>query len=73
MKIGAAWIKKTQEGNSFLSCVIELPIIGKVNFTLFKNEKKENDNQPDYDITWRPEKKNSPQYPDTVNNEPDGF
>ncbi len=58
MKIGAAWIRKSKDGEkTFLSCVIGLPIIGKLNFTLFKNEKKEQDNQPDYEIVWNAEKK----------------
>lgn len=55
MKIGAAWLKQTDEGKSFLSCVIELPVIGKLNFTLWKNDEKSQENHPDYNITWRPD------------------
>jgi uncharacterized protein (DUF736 family) len=43
--IGAAWIKKTKNGDSFLSLTIE----GK-KYTLFKNKYKTEDKQPDYRV-----------------------
>lgn len=58
MIIGSAWLKDTKDGKRFMSCVIELPIIGKLNFAMFKNEKKEKDNQPDYQIVWSAPREN---------------
>jgi uncharacterized protein (DUF736 family) len=43
--VGAAWIKKTKKGDSFLSLTIE----GK-KYTLFKNTYKTEDKQPDYRV-----------------------
>lgn len=57
MKIGAAWKKTSANGNEFISILIELPIIGKINFVLFANEKKEAENQPDYNVVWSPNPK----------------
>jgi len=56
MHIGAAWLKETKEGKKFFSCIIETPGL-HLNFAIFKNEKKEKDNQPDYHIIWSPAKK----------------
>lgn len=52
MKIGAAWVRKTQDGKNYLSCTIQEPFQEPKNFALFKNEQKEKDNQPDYNIVW---------------------
>ena len=49
--IGAFWAKKSQTGKTFLA--------GKVNdidVLVFKNEKKEKENQPDYNVAVDVEK-----------------
>jgi uncharacterized protein (DUF736 family) len=55
MKIGALWLKKTQDGKTYMSGLIEYPG-QKMNFAVFKNENKQNDNHPDYEIVWNPPK-----------------
>lgn len=53
MKIVAGWIKKREkDGAPYLSCEIELPFLGKANFIMVKNDKKENPSAPDYEIVW---------------------
>ena len=56
MQIGSAW-KKEKDGKSYLSCVIQVPFLGELNFAMFRNDKKEKDNQPDYMIVWSMKKK----------------
>jgi uncharacterized protein (DUF736 family) len=58
MKIGALWLKKTKDGKSYMSGVIEYPG-EKLNFAVFRNENKQNDNHPDYEIVWNPPQQNN--------------
>lgn len=48
-KIGALWIRKSQDGKTFLSGVIQ-DLSGDINIAVFKNDRKEAENQPDYNI-----------------------
>ena len=48
-KIGALWSKKTAEGKEFFSGVIS-DLRGDIQIVVFANDKKENENQPDYNI-----------------------
>ena len=48
-KIGALWIKQSQDGRNYLSGVIQ-DLSGDINIAVFKNDKKEADKQPDYNI-----------------------
>ena len=48
-KIGALWQKKSQEGKVFLSGVLN-DLRGDIYIAVFKNDRKESDNQPDYNI-----------------------
>ena len=57
MKIGAGWLKRKEE-KVYLSCEVEVPFLGKLNFIMTKNEKKDNPQSPDYDIVWLGERKN---------------
>jgi uncharacterized protein (DUF736 family) len=50
MIIGAAWLKE-KDGKKYMSCQIEVPGMD-ISFALFKNDKKDKDNQPDYHIVW---------------------
>ena len=48
-KIGALWSKTTSEGQEYFSGVIS-DLRGEIQIVVFKNDKKESENQPDYDI-----------------------
>jgi len=48
-KIGALWSKKTAEGKEYFTGVIS-DLRGEIQIVVFRNDKKENENQPDYNI-----------------------
>ncbi len=51
--VGALWVReyeKDGQKKKMLSGEIDLGALGKVNIAVFKNEKKEKENQPDYRI-----------------------
>ena len=48
-KIGAPWSKKTAEGTEYFSGVIS-DLRSDIQIVVFRNDKKQTDNQPDYDI-----------------------
>jgi len=48
-KIGALWSKKTKEGQDYYSGVIS-DLRGEIQIAVFRNDKKETENQPDYNI-----------------------
>lgn len=48
-KIGALWLKTSQDGKKFMSGVLE-GLGGDIQIVVFKNDKKEKENQPDYNI-----------------------
>jgi uncharacterized protein (DUF736 family) len=48
-KIGALWVRKTKDGMEYFSGVLDL--LGEdINIAVFYNDKKEKDNQPDFNI-----------------------
>lgn len=47
--MGALWIKTSKNGNKFFSGVVEMDG-KKKKIVIFKNNRKEKDNQPDYQI-----------------------
>ncbi len=59
-KIGALWIRETQEGKKFMSGLIET-LNGDVKIAVFKNDKKEKENHPDYNIVLSERQKPTPQ------------
>lgn len=59
-KIGALWIKQSQDGRNYLSGVIQ-DLSGDINIAVFKNDKKEADKQPDYNIVLSEKPKPTPQ------------
>ena len=68
MNIGASWTKETQSGEKYLSCIMSVPFLGKINFAIFKNKEKTKDGQPDYHIVWNDaEKKKSNNKSDVIN------
>ena len=48
-KIGALWSKKTGEGKEYFTGVIS-DLRGEIQIVIFKNDKKQSENQPDCDI-----------------------
>lgn len=55
MIIGSAWKKLTKEGKPYMSCVIELPFLGKINFALFpidEKDRKDPEKSPNCNIVW---------------------
>ena len=48
-KIGALWSKKTDDGRDYFTGVIS-DLRGEIQIVVFGNDKKESENQPDYDI-----------------------
>lgn len=59
-KIGALWLKQSQDGKQFLSGVIQ-DLSGDINIAIFKNDRKEAENQPDYNIVLSEKPKPAPQ------------
>lgn len=58
MRIGAGWKKKDKNNDTYLSCKIDIPLLGTLSFAMFANKDKQNDNQPDYVISWGQQKNN---------------
>ena len=52
MVVGSGWKKESKDGGKYLSCVIQLPFIGEMNFTIFPTKEKKSDKSPDYNIVW---------------------
>lgn len=61
-KIGALWLRKSKDGMTFLSGTLE-DLRGTIQIAVFKNDRKEKENQPDYQIVLSEplEKKAAPQ------------
>lgn len=60
-KIGALWTRKSNDGKTFLSGMLN-DLSGDIQIAVFKNDRKEKDNQPDYNIVLsekREEKQNT--------------
>lgn len=48
-KIGALWLKESKDGKKYFSGVLE-DLRGEIRIAVFKNDRKEKENQPDYQI-----------------------
>jgi uncharacterized protein (DUF736 family) len=55
-KIGALWLKETKDGKKYMSGVLE-DLRGDIRIAVFKNDRKEKDNHPDYQIVLSEERK----------------
>ncbi len=55
-KIGALWLKETKDGKKYMSGVLE-DIRGEIRIAVFRNDRKEKDNHPDYQIILSEERK----------------
>lgn len=60
MVIGSGWKKKDRDGNVYVSCVIQLPFLGEINFALFSAKEKKSENSPDWSIVWSQKRKDKP-------------
>ena len=57
--IGALWLKTSKEGELFYSGVIR-DIRGDIPIVVFQNNRKERENQPDYNIVLSEPRKEDP-------------
>lgn len=48
-QIGSLWVRQSKSGISYMSGVLQ-DISGDIQIAIFKNDRKEKDNQPDYKI-----------------------
>lgn len=48
-RIGALWVRKSKDGKKYLSGIIET-MYGDIQIAAFINDKKEKENQPDYNL-----------------------
>jgi uncharacterized protein (DUF736 family) len=55
-KIGALWLKEAKDGKKYMSGVLE-DLRGDIRIAVFKNDRKEKDNHPDYQIVLSEERK----------------
>ena len=55
-KIGALWLKETKDGKKYMSGVLE-DIRGEIRIAVFRNDRKEKDSHPDYQIVLSEERK----------------
>ena len=54
-KIGALWIRKTKEGMQYFSGVLN-DLSGDIRIAAFRNDRKEKENQPDFNIVLSEQK-----------------
>lgn len=64
-KIGALWLKETKDGKKYMSGVLE-DIRGEIRIAVFRNDRKEKDNHPDYQIVISEERKERSESDQTV-------
>ncbi len=48
-KIGALWLRESKDGKKYMSGILE-DLHGDIRIAVFKNDRKEKKNQPDYQI-----------------------
>jgi uncharacterized protein (DUF736 family) len=61
-KIGALWLKETKDGKKYFSGVIE-DLRGDIRIAVFKNDRKEKESQPDYQIIVSEERREQREQP----------
>jgi uncharacterized protein (DUF736 family) len=62
-KIGALWMKQTKDGKKYLSGVLQ-DLSGDIRIAVFPNDRKQKDNEPDYQILLSEQKKEQQRKPD---------
>lgn len=58
-KIGALWLRTSNDGKTFMSGVLN-DLAGDISIAVFKNDRKEKDNQPDYNIVLSDKREEKP-------------
>ncbi len=56
MIIGSGWKKKDKNDQTYLSVVIDLPLLGTLRILLYPNSNKKSANAPDYEVRWLPDR-----------------
>ncbi len=69
-KIGALWLKTSKDGETFYSGVIE-DLRGDIPIVVFQNNRKEKENQPDYNIVLSEGRKESGSVEETGGDAPE--
>lgn len=69
-KIGDLWIKTSKDGKKYMSGVLE-DLSGDIRIAVFKNDRKEKDSHPDYQILLSEDRKDQ-QRQETPRNENSG-
>lgn len=54
-KIGALWVRKSKDGKVYMSGIIQ-DLRGDIRIAVFKNDRKEKENHPDYTIVLSDDK-----------------
>ena len=49
-RVGALWKRESEKGKTYLSGVLDMGAFGEVRVSIFKNDRKEKENQPDYNV-----------------------
>ena len=60
--IGALWLRKTKDGKTYMSGVLN-DLSGDINIAVFKNDRKEKETQPDYQIVLSEKKEQRREQP----------
>ncbi len=58
-KIGALWVRRSKDGMTYMSGTLE-DLRGNIQIAVFKNDRKEKDNQPDFQIVLSEEQEKKP-------------
>jgi uncharacterized protein (DUF736 family) len=58
-QIGALWVRKSKDGKNYMSGTLE-DLRGNIQIAVFKNDRKEKENQPDFRIVLSGEPENKP-------------
>jgi hypothetical protein len=48
--IGALWIRESREGRKYYSGQLDLGVLGNVQIAIFKNDRRQHDRSPEYNI-----------------------
>jgi uncharacterized protein (DUF736 family) len=58
-QIGALWVRQSKDGKNYMSGILE-DLSGNIQIAVFKNDRKEKENQPDFRIVLSGDRENKP-------------